>query len=199
VRITYNAPVILTTTLLALGVMVGSMLTDGGLTRDLFTVRPPMEFSNPLAWFRLVSHILGHQDWAHLAGNFTFILLLGPVLEERYGSVNLLEMMVLTAMTTGLLSITVFSTGLLGASGIVFMMILLSSFTNAREGEIPLTFVLIAVLFLGREVIGVFRDDSVSQLAHIVGGLCGGAFGLVRGPRGGSSRKHSPAVSADGP
>lgn len=183
-RITYNSPVILTFTLLALGVMAGSALTDGAVVRTLFTVRPPMEFAAPLAWFRLVSHILGHQDWPHLAGNFTFILLLGPVLEERYGSVNLLEMILLTAAVTGLLSITLFSTGLLGASGIVFMLILLASFTNAGQGEVPLTFVLIAVLFLGREVVEIFRADSISQLAHIVGGLCGGLFGLFRGPRG---------------
>lgn len=194
-RLTYNAPVVLTFSFLALGVMAAGMLSQGEITRQFFAVHSPMQFSRPLDWFRLVSHLLGHQDWGHLAGNFTFILLLGPVLEERYGSLGLLEMILLTAAVTGLLSATVFSAGLMGASGIVFMLILLASFTNADRGEIPLTFVLIAALFLGREFIAILREDSVSQLAHIAGGLCGALFGLVRGPRPGAKTEDaaSPA------
>ena len=68
----------------------------------------------------------------------------------------------------------------MGASGIVFMMILLSSFTNIRSGEIPLTFVLVVLMYLTREVVTAFSDeDSISQLAHIAGGLCGSLFGFA--------------------
>ena len=59
------------------------------------------------------------------------------------------------------------------------MLILLSSFVNTREGKIPLTLILIIFLFVGREIIGiVFAKDNISQLTHIVGGLCGGIFGF---------------------
>ena len=73
-----------------------------------------------------------------------------------------------------------FSKGLFGASGIVFMCILLSSYANAQKGEIPLTFVLIAALFIGKEVLSAFSHDNISQMAHIVGGLCGGIFSFAR-------------------
>ena len=76
-----------------------------------------------------------------------------------------------------------FNTGLLGASGVVFMLILLSSFTNVKSGNIPLTFILIIFLFMGKEVYTAFSQDNISQFAHILGGICGGVFGfkLIKG------------------
>ena len=62
------------------------------------------------------------------------------------------------------------------------MMILLGSFVNARAGEIPLTFLIIAILFIGKEVVSAFGQDSISQMAHIIGGLCGAVFGWFRAP-----------------
>lgn len=179
-KLTYNAPVVLTFSLVALGVLIGSLLSGGWLSQTLFTVYPTMEWSNPVDYLRLVTHVLGHQDMAHLVGNLTFILLLGPSLEEKYGAANLVEMMLLTALVTGLATVLFFPHGLLGASGIVFMMILLSSFTNVKKKEIPLTFVMIATLFLGKEVFGAFRSDGISQAAHLIGGICGALFGGSR-------------------
>jgi membrane associated rhomboid family serine protease len=123
--------------------------------------------------------------------NFSFILLIGPVLEEKHRSGALLVMLMMTALVTGILNIIFFSTGLMGASGIVFMLILLSSFTNIRSGEIPLTFVLIVVLFLAKEFINAFAEDNISQFAHIIGGICGSLFGFI------FTRAKRPASSSD--
>ena len=89
-------------------------------------------------------------------------------------------MTVITAFVTGLLNILIFPTGLMGASGIVFMMILLASFTNFGKGEIPLTFILIMLLYLGREVFNAFRANNISEFGHIIGGLCGSIFGYLQ-------------------
>ena len=88
-------------------------------------------------------------------------------------------MIILTALITAMLNISFFSTGLMGASGIVFMLILLVSFTNSKEGEIPMTFVLVALLFIGKEVLQSLNSDQVSQFAHIIGGFCGSVFGFI--------------------
>ena len=128
--------------------------------------------------FSLLSHSMGHASTEHLLGNLTFILLLGPIVEEKYGSKNVLFMMLLTSLVTGILNYYFFNTGLLGASGIVFMLILLVSFTNVREGEIPVSFILISVLFLGKELIQSMQSDHISQFAHIIGGVCGSIFGF---------------------
>jgi len=61
----------------------------------------------------------------------------------------------------------------------VFMMIVLSSLSGMRDGGIPLTLVLVMVLYLGGEVVAaVTQADNVSQLTHIVGGLCGAVLGF---------------------
>lgn len=177
VKLDYNSPVILTFTLLAAVVF----FVDAALPGDqmgLFTVGGSMNASSPVDWFRLGSHILGHASAAHLFGNFTLILLIGPIIEEKYGSGRLLAMILATAFVTGALNVMLFSTGLLGASGIVFMLILLSSITNVRNGTIPLTFVLVVLLYVGREVVAIFAEDHVSQFAHLLGGACGMGFGF---------------------
>jgi membrane associated rhomboid family serine protease len=137
-----------------------------------------MNVLNVLDYFRLFSHVIGHGDAQHLVNNFVFILLLGPILEEKYGSRALLYMIMLTAFITGVLNIILFDTGLMGASGIVFMMILLSSIVNVRSGHIPLTFILVVVVFIGQELLNIFNDDKISQFAHIAGGICGAVFGF---------------------
>ena len=180
IRLRYNSPVILTFTLLATAVLVIDTFTAGAASKLAFTVYPGMDLRSPLTYLRLVSHVVGHADWTHLMSNFSFILLIGPILEEKFGSLRTLAMMAVTALITGILAALVFRTGLKGASGIVFMFILLGSFTNSRQGEIPLTFILVVILFLAREVINtVAVRDNVAQFAHIAGGVCGGMFGFA--------------------
>jgi membrane associated rhomboid family serine protease len=177
-KIRYNSPVTLTFALISVGVLLADQLTHGAVSERFFMVYPRFNLVSPLSYFRLVSHIFGHANWAHLIGNFAFILLLGPILEEKYGTGPLVEMIFVTALTTGILNVLFFSTSLMGASGIVFMMILLSSFTNFRSGEIPITFILIAILFLTQEFTHALSQDRISQFAHILGGACGASFGF---------------------
>lgn len=83
---------------------------------------------NPLTYIRMFTHILGHENWKHFSSNFLYILLIGPILEEKYGTINLLLMIVITAGITGLINSILSKKRILGASGIVFMFIVLSSF-----------------------------------------------------------------------
>ncbi|MCU0436430.1 MAG: rhomboid family intramembrane serine protease [Raineya sp.] len=176
-RITYNAPFTLTFALVATIVHFLGM----DFTKSFFTVGTRMDFGNPLDYFRLFSHAMGHGSWDHLFGNFSLILILGPILEEKYGTQLIVLMSFVTALLTGILNVAFLDTGLLGASGIVFMMILLSSFTNMKAKVIPLTFILVLVLFVGKEVLNSFEQNNVSQFAHIFGGLCGSVFGFYIG------------------
>jgi rhomboid protease GluP len=178
-RIQYNAPVILTFTLISTAILILDQLPGSDLTRRLFASYPTFNPESLLDYFRLFAHIIGHKNWTHLMGNFSFILLIGPMVEEKYRSGPMLVMILITALITSVLNIVFFSTGLMGASGIVFMLILLSSFTNFRAGQIPLTFILIVILFLTKEITNAFANDNISQFAHVIGGICGSTFGLL--------------------
>lgn len=187
--IKYNSPVILTFALICTAVFFADK-SLAGLVMGYFSVGTSVNWTDPLSIFSLFSHVMGHGSMGHLMGNMTFILLLGPIVEEKYGSRFTLLMIVITALITGILNITFFSTGLLGASGIVFMLILLVSFTNVKGGQIPLTFILVALLFIGKEVLQSLESDQVSQFAHIIGGVCGSIFGFI-----GKKNKIDPPIS----
>ncbi len=182
-RIRYNSPAILTYSLLSFLLLLTSEITNGEILRS-FTLYSPMDFSDPLNYWRLFSYSLGHQDWSHFIGNFSLILVLGPTLEERYGSYHLLFIILLTSLITGVLHILFFpASGIMGASGIVFLFIILISFTNTHKGEIPLTFIVVFILFLTKEFLDTFKNDQISQLAHILGGVLGSILGFVLNQR----------------
>ncbi|MCX7024521.1 MAG: rhomboid family intramembrane serine protease [Spirochaetes bacterium] len=184
-KIKYNAPMTLTFTGICVIVLALNAFVLPGLSADWFSVpgRGGFRAADATQYIRLFTHVIGHADLNHFLSNFAFILLIGPILEASYGSVPILLMTVVTAFVTGVLNILLFPSGLLGASGIVFMMILLASFTNFGKGEIPLTFILVMVLYLGREVLSSFQNNSVSEFAHIIGGLCGSLFGFLKPSR----------------
>jgi membrane associated rhomboid family serine protease len=184
-RIKYNAPTVLTFTFFSAAVLILSLTILPSLTETWFMVPGRGHFSprRVSSWVTLFTHVMGHANWNHFISNFAYILLIGPILEEYYGSFSLFLMIAITALVTGLLNMMLFPKSLLGASGVVFMMILLASFTNFNKGEIPLTFILILALYLGRELFNSFVNNNISEFAHIVGGFCGGLFGFLRPPR----------------
>ena len=178
-RLQYNSPVVLSFALLSFAALLLGRLTNGGATMRFFSVyRSPL--SDLLSYPRFFLHVLGHSSYAHYIGNMMLILVVGPPLEEKYGSRSLLWAIAVTALVSGLIQWLFFpNTALLGASGIVFMMIVMSSLAGMKDGCIPLTLLLVLVLYVGREVVnGVVLADNVSQLTHVVGGVCGAVLGI---------------------
>lgn len=176
----YNAPVTLTFALISLISLLLGFITNLKSTELLFmTYRSGL--LNPMTYVRLFTYCLGHANWEHYIGNMSYLLLLGPMVEEKYGSKKMLIMIIITAAIGGILNNIFFpNTALCGASGIVFMLIVLSSATSVESGHIPLTLVLILVIYLGSEIYNaIFVTDSISQFAHILGGICGAFFGLT--------------------
>lgn len=178
--IRFNAPVILTFALLSLLALLLGNWTNGAATHQYFSVYRS-SLSDPLTYVRFIGHVLGHADYEHYMGNMLLLLLVGPGLEEKYGSGTMVWMILVTALVTGLVHFVFFpDSALLGASGVVFMMIVLSSFTAMRRGEIPVTLILVVIFYLGGEIMdGLFKKDNIYQITHIVGGLCGLIFGFT--------------------
>ena len=175
-KISYNAPVILSFVFICLVAMLVGVLTGGRSTRLLFMTYHS-SLANPLTYLRLFTHVFGHSGWSHFMGNAAYLLLLGPMLEEKYGSKMLMEIIALTALVTGIVNYIFFwNVGLCGASGVVFAFIMLSSFTGFQDGEIPLTFILIAVIYIGQQVYeGItvlsFLASSIASAESISAGI----------------------------
>lgn len=177
----YNAPVILTYFFICFLILMIDKLCRGKFSKTFFTTYKNDSLLNPLTYFKLISHSLGHADWDHLYSNFIKILLIGPLIEEKYGSINLLIAMILTSLIIGIVNKFLGKGGILGASGVAYMLILLSSFVNMENGKIPITLTLIILFFVVDEVIKLFRrkKDGVSHLGHITGAICGIILGML--------------------
>lgn len=179
VRLQYNSPVILTFFLLSLAALLLNWQTGGWANRYLFSVYRS-SLTDLLFYVRLVGHVLGHAGWDHFMNNMLLLLVVGPPMEEKYGSIPLLKAILLTAVVSGILQCVLFpGVALLGASGIVFMLIMLASLAGANNGSIPLTLIVVAVMYMGEQLYDiVFIKDDVANFMHIVGGVCGTAFGF---------------------
>ena len=179
-KVTYNAPVVLGIVGISFVATLLGYLTGGITSRVLFTTYRSALWS-PMTWVRAFTHIFGHADWEHFVGNMSYLLLLGPMLEEKYSSKTMAGVVAVTAFATSLVNFVLFpNVALCGASCVVFAYILLSSFTSFKQGEIPLTFILVAVFFIGQQILeGIFVRDNISNLSHIVGGVIGGLLGYA--------------------
>jgi len=183
-RIDYNAPFCLTFAIACMAVYVSSLFTSGWTLTHLFSIPGTSSLTDLMTYPRLVLHVLGHSSTQHLFSNLIVFLLVGPLLEEMYGALFLLGLAVVTALLTGLVMVFVFPGTLAGASGVVFALIILSSFANAKSGTLPLTFLLISLIFLGGEIIRALNgEDQIAQFAHILGGVLGGTAGFFMARR----------------
>ena len=178
--IRFNAPATLTFALLALGALILGQTFGSAVTTKYFCVYRA-SLADPLTYLRFFTHVLGHADYSHYMGNMLLLLLVGPPLEEKYGWKKMVWFMAVTALVTGLVQFIFFPhSALLGASGIVFMMIILASMVSYQKGRIPLTFFFVAAMYLGQEIYNaVCTTDDISQLTHIIGGALGLIFGLT--------------------
>lgn len=180
-RIKWNSPVILWFVLICGVVLLLNYATAGATNNLLFSIYKS-SFKDPLFYIRIFGHVLGHANIEHYLNNMMMLLLVGPLLEEKYGSSKMITIMAVVAVVTGIVHIFLQgNTALLGASGIVFAFILLASTTGRRkDNEIPVTLILVALLYIGEQVYqGIFLKDTVSQLTHIVGGIIGAGFGMM--------------------
>ena len=179
-KITFNATITLGFVIICFIATLLGVISNGTITQTLFMTYHS-SLTNPMTYLRFITHIFGHSGWSHFIGNASYLLLLGPMLEEKYGSKVLLEIMGITAVVTGLVNYIFFwNVGLCGASGVVFAFIILASFTGFKEGEIPLTFILVAIIFIGQQVYeGIAVQDNISNMAHIVGGIVGAIVGYL--------------------
>lgn len=177
-KVTFNAPVTLGFVIMCFIATLLGVISNGKITQIVFMTYHS-SLTNPMTYVRFITHIFGHSGWSHFIGNASYLLLLGPMLEEKHGSKELIEVIGITAAITGIVNYIFFwNVGLCGASGVVFAFIILASFTGFKEGEIPLTFILVAVIFIGQQLYeGIAVQNDISNMAHIVGGIVGSVIG----------------------
>lgn len=180
IKFDYNSPVIISYLILSLTAWLLNILTNGKSNKLLFSNYRSSPL-NPLTYIRLFTHSIGHKDWDHLVSNFLYILLIGPMIEEKYGSFNLLIMLLVTSLIIALFNIIFHNYCITGASGNVYMLIVLSSFSNLSEGKIPITLILIFLFYISTEIKDSLLQGNkkIYHDGHLIGALCGLLLGFL--------------------
>jgi len=144
-------------------------------------------------WWRLLSPVLVHGSLLHLAFNMYFLYLVGPLVEQLYGSSRFLLLYLLTAATASLASYLIGGPGpSVGASGALFGLCgvllvgrmlhrpVLQGQQRAMMSQIGGLVVINLVLGFGLNAFG----GGIDNAAHL-GGLLGGLWlGLLIPPVG---------------
>jgi len=143
-------------------------------------------------WWRLLSPVLVHGSLLHLGFNMYFLYLVGPLVEQVYGSARFLLLYVLTAATASLASFLLGPGPSVGASGALFGLCgvllvgralhrpALQGQQRAIMSQIGFLVVINLVLGFGLNTFG----GNVDNFAHL-GGLAGGLWlGLLIPPVG---------------
>ena len=181
-RIVVDAPVVLGFAFVCCAVFFVNVVAPG---TNVFVACPPFRMAsplNPLTYLRLLTHTVGHTGYDRLKGNMVNLLLVGPASEKEFGSMNLLKIMFYVAVSSAVAHMALGPANgyQLGASGVVFALILLNSLLSAHSGVVPLTFLLTAGLWVSDEVFRFFfARDQVSHVAHLSGAVVGTLAGYA--------------------
>ncbi len=209
-KVSYDAPVTLTFVIIsAIFFLLNTfLLKNGELSKLLASPTSvsgalPFIVSQPVSYLRLLFYIFGSNEGAALFTNLILIMLLGPAMEERYGSAIIGIMIFVSALFSGVLNACFCTESLVGALPLVSMMIFLNAFMSFSKKKFPLSFVAVIVFFV---VLQIFSGNGVLRIIIcIAGGLCGSLFALLTSPKARAEKKSSgsgnsrPAASSPAP
>lgn len=149
----FDSPVVLVFSVVSAVIFISDLILKLNLSEKIFECPgaksvPAFDFKSALSYVKLVIYPFGGENSTSFFLNIGFILLLGPVLEERYGSIMLALMIFITSLVGGVLTACASTFGISGCGGIVFMMIILSVLSVFIKKQLPVSWIFIFALYL---------------------------------------------------
>ncbi|MBP5568442.1 MAG: rhomboid family intramembrane serine protease [Treponema sp.] len=196
----YDAPVTLSFIVITVLIFVISLIAKDAKIQSLLVAptnaagKAPFSFSNIKSILGLFLYIFGGADPALLFTNLLFIALIGPSMEERYGSFIIGIMMFVSALFAGVLNACFCKYPMSGCSAVVFMLVLLNAMMYFSKNKITGTSVSMIILFILREVYIKNPNKAVGVIIILAGGLCGSLFAFLASPKARSERKTGVTV-----
>lgn len=197
----FDSPVVLVFSVVSAVIFISDLILKLNLSEKIFECPgaksvPAFDFKSALSYVKLVIYPFGGENSTSFFLNIGFILLLGPVLEERYGSIMLALMIFITSLVGGVLTACVSTFGIYGCGGIVFMMIILSVLSVFIKKQLPVSWIFIFALYLafslfsGKKISGFmpFMQNNVPVFIQLASGVCGSLFGFFVCPKKRSSQ-----------
>ena len=198
----YDSPVMLTFAFLTLIIFILDTFAFKGKLKDTWLFTPtaaggafPFSFSDFPSILRLFIHVFGYDEASVLICNLIFILLLGPAMEERYGSVIIGIMIFVSALFSGVLNACFCQNAVCGAEPVVFMLILLWTMMQLSRSKISASAIAVIALFVTMLVFRKNPNGLVGLIVTIAGGLCGSLFAFLTSPKARKAKKNEAALA----
>jgi membrane associated rhomboid family serine protease len=198
----YDSPVMITFAIITLFVFILDTFALKGKLKAMWLVTPtaadgqfPFAFSDFPSILRLFIHVFGYSQNEILICNLIFILLLGPQMEERYGSVIIGIMIFVSSLFSGVLNACFCKNAVCGAEPIVFMLILLWTMMQLSRSKISASAIAVIALFITMLVFRKNPNGVVGLVVIAAGGLCGSLFAFLTSPKAHKAKKNEDALA----
>lgn len=216
-KFSYDAPITLTFVFLSIFLCILNSVAFKGNLDNYFLASPtsaggtmPFDLKNFASYVKLIFYFLGAAGWTSLFANLLFVLLLGPQIEEYYGSVIIGIMMIVSSLFSGVLNACFCKMPLQGPLSVVFMLIFLNAFISFSKKKVPFSFFAVFILYIlflifemksvkqsalstdGKEIlVNVFTSGEIALKIAVcfAGGLCGSLFAFLASPKTRATKK----------
>ena len=198
----YDSPVMLTFAFITLIIFILDTFVFKGKLKDVWLITPtatggqfPFAFSDFRSIIRLFIHVFGYDQSSVLVCNLIFILLLGPQMEDRYGSVIIGIMIFVSALFSGVLNACFCTNAVSGSEPVVFMLILLWTMMQLSRSKISASAIAVIALFITMLVFRKNPNGVVGVAVVAAGGLCGSLFAFLASPKARKAKKNEAALA----
>ena len=184
-QLVFNSPVILISSLITLLVFILQNTAIPNLIEIIASSNTAslteQAFSpiNPMHYVRLFTLIFGHYNMQTLCINLAIILLLGPRVEERFGTILVFIMFAITSFVAGILSVLFLENSICGLDGIALLLVILTLFECASLKEIYFSYIILLAVLIANTIVFSIQQNNFGILLHYAGSLCASLFGFL--------------------
>lgn len=146
------------------------------------------DYRNVADYFRILLYPFGFSSWNQLTANLVFILLLFPKIESVFGKLFSSMLVLITVAFAGVICVCFSNSVIYGTSGIVCMLLILAIFISADKRQIPLSYILLAVIYFAREIVSIIDTNTIEVFCHFAGSLASSLVGILSLSFGGKVR-----------
>jgi hypothetical protein len=168
----FNCPITLAFLVVVFIVHLAFQTNFSDLFHHLFSVSKPFDWANPSSYLSLLLCVFSDDGrWQNISNPLFLIVLIGPIVEERVGPIQLVVAGIATTFITSLLHAILFS-NLYGPTCIAYMLVFMASYVNVKQGHTPLSFILVLVLVILVSA-DQWTEDLRTAFPMIIGSLMG--------------------------
>lgn len=196
IKVAVDAPVTIGFVLICFFIFViDSFFAKGFLSANVFNSPTnakgafPFIVSEPLMYAKLILYVFSTNSIQLLVLNMLLIVLLGPEMEQKYGSVIIGIMILISALFSGVLNVCFCSQPIQGCLSVIFMLAFLNVFYAIVQNKLTVSSIIVFVLVFVYEFFQKSDNGVIGILISICGGLCGSLIAFLSSPKVRAAKK----------